>query len=167
METVRLNGKDVVVVGWRDAVALPPLDLSKVDWANIPMRRRRPSTLHARTAYRRPVHEPLTATSCLCGDAFADADAYVKHLGVWMPSYRRVRFRYAGMEGEQVARPMRGHTMRFRPSPRAGWGSVRCSCRWESESRRIRRPGRAARSHLRAVVSQRLSFHKVPLAVGA
>ena len=117
---------------------------------------RRPTTVHGRLAG--PRHEPVTETTCLCGDSFTESADYLNHVSIWMNSWHRVRFRYPDEDGGQVARPISGHRMTFRPSPSAGWGQVKCSCGWRSASKRIRRPGRVAREHVRDVVRRRLGL---------
>ena len=117
---------------------------------------RRPTTVHGRLA--RPQHEPVTETTCLCGDSFTESADYLKHTSVWMNSWHRVRFRYRNNDGEQVASPIGGHQMAYRPSQMAGWGQVKCSCGWRSTSKRIRRPGPVAREHVRDVVRSRIGL---------
>ena len=117
---------------------------------------RRPTTVHGRLAG--PRHEPVTETTCLCGDSFTESADYLNHVSIWMNSWHRVRFRYPDEDGGQVARPIGGQKMTFRPSPNARWGRGKCSCGWRSASKRIRRPGRVAREHVRDVVRRRLGL---------
>lgn len=161
MEYVVLDGKRVPITGWRDVPKVKKPALSEVDWGKVPVRAHRPTTVAERER-RRFLHEPFTKTKCTCGDEYRNPADLLEHLKLWMRSWRRVRFRYVDKDGEQFAKPMIGHYMRFRPSPQKGWGQIHCLCGWQSESRRIRHPGPAAREHVRAVVRQRLGLEGTP-----
>lgn len=136
------------------------IDAASIDWANVPVRWKKPTTRWGRSVRRRFWHEPVTASRCTCGDEFSNADDHLRHQRAFGSVWSRVRF--AKKEGgAKVARPLAGHALRFTPSPERGWSALRCRCGWSSASKRLRRPGPAAREHVRETIRRRLGLDAV------
>lgn len=123
-------------------------DLIWVTWGGtLPSR---PTTRWGRAIPRRIRHEPLGPSECACGDTFEDTGDALAHVETWVPAWSRVRFRYDGDNGEQVARPIDGHEMAFDGE------SVTCACGWAVAAPDLHRAGPVARSHVRAVLRARM-----------
>jgi hypothetical protein len=117
---------------------------------------RRPTTVRERSIRRRILHEPIDGTTCTCGNAYAEAAAFGRHIQLSTPAWSRVRFRYWGRRGERVARPIGGHEMHFPVEDWTGAESIVCSCGWSYAARGLRRAGPIAREHVRSVLRSRV-----------
>lgn len=112
----------------------------------------RPTTVWARSIPRRVRHEPLGAVSCACGGEFDSPEQAARHMKASVPAWSRVRFRYDGEHGEQIARPLEDHEMAFWPDD----GKVTCACGFALSAPDLNRAGPGARDHVRGVLRARV-----------
>lgn len=125
-----------------------------VEWGGI--RYPRPTTTWARSIPRSVRHEPYGASACACGDTFESRDEAERHCRANVPAWSRVRFRYDGPNGEQIARPLDGHEMRFRVRRDDGSRCVVCECGFEYSAPDLEQAGPVAREHIRDTLRARL-----------
>jgi hypothetical protein len=116
---------------------------------------KRPSTVAMRSIPRRVRHEPVGSSACECGARFDTSATAQKHAEATVPAWKRVRFRYEGPEGRQLARPLDGHEMAFPVLEEDGSLAVVCECGWRFGAADLSRAGPVARDHVRAVVRAR------------
>lgn len=118
----------------------------------------RPTTRWGRAMPRQTRHEPLDPSQCVCGATFIDPADALAHAEAWLRSWDRVRFRYTGDDGEQIARPLDHHEMAFPIHEADGSMSVVCECGWRYAAPDLSRVGPPSREHIRAVVRARIGI---------
>ncbi len=118
----------------------------------------RPTTVWGRSIPRRVRHEPYGWGSCACGDTFETPGQAERHMTANVPAWSRVRFRYIGDDGEQIARPLEGHEMTFTASDGDGSRAVLCECGWRASVADLNRAGPVARDHVRDVLRARVGI---------